>query len=513
MQPDPVQQSGDAERVFTPFGTLAGRKKDETGSLRRRPPEELSSDSDFMRRQSTMEGKMPIADTALALDSIKREVESSVEFSSSSQNQRWEEAWLGNLSLSSFLRRWGNAVVHEGAGYQLSNCGSVLRRWVRRHFVMAGALLYIFDGDGSTEKCYGAIFLHRADVQKKFVSGHNSIVITPVTSQTSSELGVVEFPSLTMFLDAKQMLDVWFVALQRTSAAPPFPGSATPQRAKASCGYLNAIKCTQTEQQQQVGSAASMPDVVSHAEDAVLSPPSSLFPDFALAGVTSIESKARKEGKERGVEENPRQEQQSRRTSTVINDGPTGNEDREAIIEAYLQQIQHTTVSASILKTRLQRLAEKKDKQQLGELLLQFILNRVNDAADLWALMDEVETLSDKMPQTSATSTAKYPSYCWVKEPLVLSGTPPGRVACEMAAITSAACSMTSDPIEQRVSSIKKCEAEKKEERVDKMNMKNTQADALLPHAASAAWRQRRRRLHDRRGVIDSILSELSNIS
>ncbi|EAN93913.1 hypothetical protein TcCL_ESM06685 [Trypanosoma cruzi] len=512
MHPDPVQQSGDAERVFTPFGTLAGRKKDETGSLRRRPPEELSSDSDFMRRQSTMEGKMPIADTALALDSIKREVESSVEFSSSSQNQRWEEAWLGNLSLSSFLRRWGNAVVHEGAGYQLSNCGSVLRRWVRRHFVMAGALLYIFDGDGSTEKCHGAIFLHRADVQKKFVSGHNSIVITPVTSQTSSELGVVEFPSLTMFLDAKQMLDVWFVALQRTSAAPPFPGSATPQRAKASCGYLNAIKCTQTEQQQQVGSAASMPDVVSRAEDAVLSPPS-LFPDSALAGVTSIESKAKKEGKERGVEENPRQEQQSRRTSTVINDGPTGNEDREAIIEAYLQQIQHTTVSASILKTRLQRLAEKKDKQQLGELLLQFILNRVNDAADLWSLMDEVETLSDKMPQTSATSTAKYPSYCWVKEPLVLSGTPPGRVACEMAAITSAACSMTSDPIEQRVSSIKKCEAEKKEERVDKMNMKNTQADALLPHAASAAWRQRRRRLHDRRGVIDSILSELSNIS
>ncbi|EKF39466.1 hypothetical protein MOQ_000305 [Trypanosoma cruzi marinkellei] len=359
-------------------------------------------------------------------------------------------------------------------------------------------------------------FLCTARKYKKIVSGHNSIVITPATSQTSSELGVVEFTSLTMFVDAKEMLDVWFVALQRRSAAPSLPDSAKPQRPNVSCSYLNAIKCTQTEeeqQQQQAESVASMPNTGSHAEDAMPSPSSSHFPASVVADVAGIESAARKEGNERGVEESPRQEQQPRRASTVIKDGPTENEDREAIIEAYLQQIQHTTVSASSLKARLKRLAEKKDKQQLGELLLQFILNRVNDAAELWTLMDEVEALSDKIPQNSATSTAKHSSHCCVKEPSVLSGTPPGRAASEMAAITSAACSMTSDPIERHASSIKKSETENKEESVDKMTMKNTQADALMPRAASAAWRQRRRRLHDRRGIIDSILSELSNIS
>ncbi|ESL06622.1 hypothetical protein TRSC58_05701 [Trypanosoma rangeli SC58] len=213
-------------------------------------------------------------------------------------------------------------------------------------------------------------------------------------------------------------------------------------------------------------------------------------------------------------------EQRPQLTATVIGAASITREDRETIIEAYRQQLQHLTVSAFSVKTRLRRIAEKKDKHHLGELLLQFVSSHINDAAALWELIDQVEELPDVTAQTRATSLTASPLCCGGKRELLRSGTPPDYDASIEAAMQDVAWPTPPNSVEQHLSSIEKNEEGKQKEWVGTSPPSHTQSDGMgfpsvasSPHAVDAEWRRRLQRLQERRSVIDKVLSKLPIIS
>ncbi|RNF20839.1 uncharacterized protein Tco025E_03730 [Trypanosoma conorhini] len=526
MHADPPQHARLAKSGAAPLATPAAREADDADGLRGAHSDALSRGPHDKCGGSSLEATTRPTDAVVTAESIRRDVERSIGFASALHRQRWEEAWLGRLPLSSYLRHWGSAVVHAGAGLQLSRRGRVLQAWVQRYFVLAWSLLYIFDGDGSKDKCRGAVYLHRADVQKTRVSGRPVIVVTPVTPKKPPELGMETFASFTMSVEADRLLEIWFVALQKTSAAALSPGSAALQQTNTSGLALSPAREPQPQSQSQAVRVASTPEARLDAEGALPSPPASVVAAAATdagdeaAAVNGLDTPSRNQValwmRETGAEPSPRPEEQPQVTITANAAASAAPEDRETIIEAYRLQLQQVTVSASSVKARLRRMAERKDKLQLGEVLLQFVLSHVNDAAALWALIDHVDELPDALPQTPATSVPRSPSCRGGEGHSMLPGTSPGHAASNGTALR-----MSPNCVGRHLSSIEKVQTETREDGAVASPLSHTSRDTVgavpsaahAPHAVEVEWRQRMRRLQQRRGVIDSILSELPNFA
>ncbi|RNF07573.1 hypothetical protein TraAM80_03256 [Trypanosoma rangeli] len=518
-----------AEIGVTPLEAPADREADAANGLHHTLPTPLLRGSDLTRRQSSVEVRTPSMDEVVTAESIKQEVEGSIGFASALDRQRWEEAWLGNLPLSICLRHWGNAMVHAGAGYKLSNMGGVLQRWVLRYFVLAWSLLYVFDSDSPKERCRGAVYLHHANVQKKVVGGRHAIVITPVTQKKPAELGMETFTSFTMSVDAHQLLGVWLVALQKTSAAHSSPGSPrpkAPQQMNTACISLTPTKSARPLQQPV--RVAATPEVQLDAVGAVGASADAASDAIEIMVTNGFDDPSRSQmdirmgeaGAVGNVEQRHLPGQRPQLTATAIGAASTASGDRETIIEAYRQQLQHLTVSAFSVKTRLRRIAEKKDRQHLGELLLQFVLSHINDAAALWTLIGQVEELPDVTAQTFTTTLTMSPLCCGDKRQLLPSDTPPDYDASNETAIQDAAWHTPPNSVRQHLSSIEKIGVGKEKNWVGTSPPSLTQSDAMGSHSVAspprtvdAEWRQRMRRLQERRSVIENILSKLPSIS
>ncbi|KEG08028.1 hypothetical protein DQ04_08191030 [Trypanosoma grayi] len=429
----------------------------------------------------------------ITVESIRCHVESGIGFASPLHRRRWEEAWLGALPLSAYMYKWGDAVVHQGAGYKLTTHGGLVRRWARRYFVLAWSLLYVFDDRGAKGKCRGAVYMHRAGVHQTSANGRPAIVITPVTQKKPSELGAEEFASFTMSVDAVRLLGVWLGALQKTSVAPLSPTS---------------VACRSTPQRSANVATA---------------------PETAPVNVLRHEQPVER-NEEKQLSQTPQREKQ--RLHIVSVDCSGHSEDRDTVIEEYRHQLQRVVLNASNVKARLRRIAAKKDKQQLGELLLQFVLNRVDDAAGLWALMDQVEELPDAPPHTPPASTACVAGENHSTGPISpQSASPRSGVANGGAAVKGAPLYITPIPVErhmfspqertgdggtvQRINDSKNNAVERgeEEEEEEEGGVFGGADAALFSAETGSAWRQRMRRLRDRQRVVDSILSELPSMS
>ncbi|ORC88707.1 uncharacterized protein TM35_000151380 [Trypanosoma theileri] len=500
--------------------------------------------------QCSSEVNTPLLVSEMTPASIKRDVENSIGFASPLHRLRWEEAWFGTLPLSSFTRNWGDDVLHCGMGYKLTRVVGFVQRWAKRYFVLAWSLLYVFDGNKRMDRCRGAVYMYRADVQKTEVMGCPAIVITPATQKRPSELGKEKFVSFIMTVDADKMLDVWFTALRKISLVGVLSDSITIAAAAAGGNVSSPVSLSEQEPQPLLSlNSVNTVLVNPHNQESVTGV------DVQIPNVGPI-TKENNEQFEQGEgiqlsssswqqpqpQQQQQQQQQQEEEEEVKEEVNSKNEftlekDKQTIIEDYRQHLQYITVSASDVKERLTRVAQKKEKKELGELLLKFIISHVDDAAGLWSLMNQVEDLNDRQSQNnsvlastsqSSSSTSSSDISRLVREQqLILSNAPKKSLSVECRAKHNTPLGITTPTPskKQHVFSPKEEEEESKQDTMEKRYDNNDSVGNISVFATTAGVeggevtmednlvRERRmRRLRERQQDIESILSELPSL-
>ncbi|KAH9597045.1 hypothetical protein LSM04_001114 [Trypanosoma melophagium] len=269
-------------------------------------------------------------------------------FASPLHRLRWEEACFGTLPLSNFIRNRGDDVLHHGMGYKMTRSGGFVLRWVKRYFVLVWSILYVFDGNKGMDRCRGAVYMYRAEVKKTEVICRPAIVIAPATQKRLSELGKEKFASFTMTVEAPKLLDIWNNALRKTSAVGVLSDSV---RAGGLVASLSPL--AEKGPQQPL-----LPFCVNKAPVNLQEQETVTYVDVQIPNVDSSAEKHKEQlEQDEGIQlSSPSRQEQQENSEKEFN----VEKARQTIIEDYRRQLQCITVSASLVKKRLSRVAKKK---------------------------------------------------------------------------------------------------------------------------------------------------------